>query len=138
MTVIPGKKVLALTVAATIATGLGLLFGTRKGEEIQDDIKDKATEMAGKFNKTREQIQDQIKKSFDEISDELEYAYLEVHSILLTELDARKKDSPLKESEFDKMVDGAVKEFSKGRDWTKEKLKKLNQTLKEDWEEVKA
>lgn len=133
-----GKTVLALAVAATIASGLGLLFGTRKGEEIQEDIKDKATEVASKFNKTREQVQGQIKKSFDEVSDDLEHAYVEVHSIVLTELDARKEKTPLKKSEFDKLVDSAVKEFSKGREWTTEKLKKLSQTLKEDWEELKS
>jgi phytoene/squalene synthetase len=133
-----GKTVLALAVAATIATSLGLLFGTRKGEEVQEDIKDKATEVASKFNKTREQVQGKVKKSFNEVSDDLENAYVEVHSTILTELDARKEKAPLEKSEFDKLIDGAVKEFSKGREWTTEKLKKLSQTLKEDWEEFKV
>lgn len=132
-----GKTVLALAVAASIASGLGLLFGTHKGEEVQEDIKSKAADVAKKFKKTREQVQGQIKKSFDEISDDLEQAYVEVHSIILTELDARKEKSALKKSEFEKLVDGTVKEFSKSRDWTTEKLKKLSQTLKEDWEEFK-
>jgi uncharacterized protein Yka (UPF0111/DUF47 family) len=140
MTLVPNKSktVLALAVAVTIASGLGLLFGTRKGEEVQDDVQDKASELASKFNKTREQVQGQIKKSFNEVSDDLENAYVEVHSLILTELDERKEKTPLKESEFNKMVDGAVKTFSNGRDWTTEKLKKLSQTLKEDWEEFKT
>lgn len=132
-----GHLLLGLAVTAAIATGLGIFLRSEKGEEVREEVKDRAEKIAKKFNATREELQEHVQETFGEVTDDLEEKYLEIQGILLAQADELEDGAEMSKEKYEEMVDKAVKKYAKGREWTKDALENLERTLKRDWKNFK-
>ena len=132
-----GHALLGLAVAAAIATGLGLFLRSEKGEEVREELADRAKKIAKKFNATREDLQERVKDTFGELNDDLEEKYLEIQGILMVQSDELKDGVEMTKEKYEEMVDKAVKKYAKGREWTADATTKLGRNLKRDWKNFK-
>ncbi|MEK7672482.1 MAG: YtxH domain-containing protein [Patescibacteria group bacterium] len=127
---------LAWSVAAVIATSLGLLYTTEKGKEIREDLSDKAKDLAKGFKKTRENVQEYVKDIWGKVSDELEQSYVEVKSEVMAAVEEAK--DKMDEKKYSRIVDDIVEKYSEGKKWSTSALKKLKDNLKTDWNDLKS
>jgi gas vesicle protein len=127
-----------LAIAGALAAGLGLFLRSEKGHELRDDLKDKAKDLAERFQQKREDLQEKVSNVFGELTDDLETSYLEVQGKVLADVHSLKKGADLTKEKFDQMVDKAVEEYSKQRQWSEGVTKELKTNLKQDWKEIKA
>ncbi len=126
-----------LAVAAILAAGVGLLLRTEKGQEIKEDIAERAKHVAKQFNKTRKEIQDEVMAAFGSLSDELEEDYLEIQGHLLAKVDDLKDKKELTQEKFEEMSDKLVDKFSKGREWSEDAISNLKSSLRKEWKHIK-
>lgn len=127
-----------LAIAGALAAGLGLFLRSEKGHEVREDVSEKAQELAKRFQQKREDLQNKVSKVFGELSDDLETSYLEVQGKVLADIHSLKKGVELTQDKFDQLVDKAVDQFSKEREWSAGVSKDLKNTLKKEWQEIKA
>ncbi len=125
---------LGLAVATAIAAGLGMFLRTEKGEDVREEVSDRAKKIAKRFNKSRKELQESIHDAFGEVNEELEAKYLELQGMLMAEADDTKD---LTQEKYEEMVDKALKKYAKGREWTEDAVSKLNRSLKRDWNSLK-
>ena len=132
-----GHLLLGLAVAAAIATGLGIFLRSEKGAEVKEEVSERAKKIAKKFDATREDLQERVKESFGEVSDDLEEKYLQIQGILLAQADDMGDVAEMSKDKYEEMVDTAVKKYAKGREWTSDAVGNLTRTLKRDWKTFK-
>ena len=105
---------------------------------MQEDLKTRAKDVAHRFKQKREELQEKVTDVFGELSDDLETTYLEVQGKVLAEVHSLKKGVELTQDKFSDMVDEAVDEYAKTREWASSVSKKLKAQLKKDWKEIQA
>lgn len=127
-----------LAIAGALAAGIGLFLRSDKGHEMQEELKTRAKDVAQRFKQKREELQEKVKDVFGELSDELETTYLEVQGKVLAEVHSLKKGVELTQDKFSDLVDEAVDEYSKSREWASSVSKKLKVQLKKDWKDIQA
>lgn len=132
-----GHPFLGLAVAAALATGLGIFLRSEKGEEVREEVQDRAKKIAKRFNASREELQERVKESFGEVSEELEEKYLKIQGILMAQADEMGDSVEMTKEKYEEMVDASVKKYAKGREWTADAVSNLSQTLKRDWKSFK-
>lgn len=132
------KTLLGLAIAAAIASTLGFLYKTDKGEEVRGDIEKKAKDISKRFKKTRQQVEERVKDFYGELTDDFQKNYLELQGEILAELENSKEENKsVTKTQYNKLVDEIVDEFGQGKKWTKEQIQKLTKALDEDWEDLK-
>ena len=127
---------LGLAVAMALGATLGILFAPKEGAETQKDLVEKAQQLARQFNKNREDVQATVKNIFGEVSDELEKNYLEVQGDILAQLDELKGKTDLTQKKYNEMIADTVSNFSKGKKWSKNVIKNLQDSFGDAWEEM--
>jgi len=127
-----------LAIAGALAAGLGLFLRSEKGQEVREDLSEKAHELAQRFQQKREDLQGKVSKVFGDLSDDLETSYLEVQGKVLADIHSMKKGANLTQDKFESLVDKVVEQFSEDRKWSSSVSKELKSHLKQDWKEVKA
>ncbi|MEK9160171.1 MAG: YtxH domain-containing protein [Patescibacteria group bacterium] len=132
-----GHFLLGLAVTAAIATGLGIFLRSEKGEEFRDEVSDRAKKIAKNFNATRAELQERVKETFGQVTDDLEEKYLEIQGMLMAQADDMKDGAEMSKEKYEEMVDKAVKKYAKGREWTTDAVGNLSRTLKRDWKNFK-
>lgn len=132
-----GHPLLGLAVATAIATGLGIFLRSEKGEEVREGVSDRAKKIAKKFTATRQDLQERVKESFGEVSDDLEEKYVKIQGLLLAQADEMGDGAEMSKEKYEEMVDVAVKKYAKGREWTTDAVGKLSKTLKSEWKSFK-
>ena len=133
-----GSKVLGLTIAGIIAGAIGLLFTTEKGQEIREEAADKAKELAKKFDRKRHEVQETVMEIFGNVTDELEKAYIDVHSLALTAMDDLKERGQLTKAKYEDAIADIIEDFSKERSLSKKETENLKKSLVNDWDKLRA
>lgn len=128
---------LALALAGAIGAALGLIFAPKSGEAMREDIAHRAQDLAGKFNKTKEQVQESVMKIFGKVSDELEKDYVQVRANVMAEIDELKNKKDLTKDRYNELVSRAIKSYSKGKEWTKESIQDLKKHFEDEWNDIK-
>lgn len=127
---------LGLGVAMAIGAAMGLMFAPKSGEEMRKDTADKAMEIAKKFKKTRAEVTAMVEAIFGEVSEELEKNYIEIRGNILAMIDDIKEKGELTRKNYDEAVDKTVRQFSKGKKWSKETVNKLKKSLDDEWKDI--
>lgn len=122
-------------IAAALGAALGLVFAQRNEPEVKNLFK-KAQDLAGKFQKSRQEIQKIIQDAFGEVSEELEKNYLEIRGDILAKVDDLKEKGKLTKEKYEDIVNHAVQKFPQAKDWTKKSTNHLIDTLKQDWKDI--
>ena len=128
---------LALALAGALGAALGLIFAPKSGEELRDDITHRAHDLAGKFTKTKEEVQDSIMKIFGQVSDELEKDYVQVRANVMAKIDELKDNKSFTTDRYNELVSKAIKSYSKGKEWTKESIRDLKKHFEGEWNDIK-
>lgn len=129
---------LALALAGAIGATIGLLFAPKRGEEMRGDIMHRAQDLAVKFRKSREDIQDALRNIFGEVSEELERDYIQLRAMIMAQIDELQEGSDLTKDRYSDLVSRAVKTFSKGKSWTKDTIQSLKQHFEDEWDDVRS
>ncbi len=124
---------LGLAIAVALGASLGILFAPKKGSETQKDISEKASLLAKKFKKSRGEVQESVKNIFGEVTKELEESYLEVHGNILASLDNIKDEADLTQKKYNEIVQNAVDDLSKDKEWAEKSIKGLIKDLQKEW-----
>lgn len=130
-------RALSYALAGIAGVTLGLLFAPKEGSEFRHDIMEKAKELSKHFNKNREQLQEDIKEIWGEVTDELEKDYVELRSSFLATIDDVKDKANFTFKKYEEIVDDVVTEFTDDRGWTHSQKNKLAKHLKNEWESMK-
>lgn len=128
---------LALALAGAIGAALGLMFAPKSGEEMREDITHRAQDLAVKFKKSKEDVQQSIMKIFGQVSDELEKDYVQLRANVMAEIDELKDKKDLTKDRYSELVSRAIKSYSKGKEWTKESMQDLRKHFEDEWSDIK-
>lgn len=133
-----GPNLLGIAVAMAIGATLGLIFAPKSGEEMRKETVEKAKEIARRFKETREEVTNAVNDIFGEVSEELEKNYIELKANVLAMVEDLKEQGELTKENFQKTIDDAVKQFSKGKKMSENTIRKLIKNLENTWkDEVK-
>lgn len=132
-----GTSPLGLALAGAIGAAIGLIFAPKSGVETREDISNRAQDLAGKFKKSKEDVQQSIMKIFGKVSDELEKDYVQIRANVMAEIDELKDKKDLTKDQYNELVSRSIKAYSKGKEWTKESIQELKKHFEDEWNDIK-
>lgn len=132
-----GAAFLGVAVAAAIGATLGLVLAPKSGKQLRKDIVKKATTLAKRFGKTRDQVQEIVYSTFGKVNNELEQNYIEIRAQVLAMIEQLGTKSKLTQKKYHAIVEEAVASYAKAKKWTASVIKKLIEDLKLEWETIK-
>ncbi|MBI4836681.1 MAG: YtxH domain-containing protein [Candidatus Abawacabacteria bacterium] len=129
---------LGLAVATALGAAIGLAFAPQSGAKTRKELWQKAQGLATTFQQSKETVQNLLAEVFGSVDDQLEQAYLEIRGHILAAVDDISDKRQLTQKRFDKIVDDAIAEVTKGKDWAEDQVKALAERLKGEWEAIQT
>jgi gas vesicle protein len=122
-----------LMTGMAIGAGLGVLFAPQKGKDTQKFLLKKGRALKEKFQSGSEELKEKLTDIFGEVTAEVENSYAELQDYVAEKVEQIKESADLTQRKYNEIVQEAVHEYSKGKNWTKDSIRKLSENLRESW-----
>ena len=132
-----GAMLLSVALGAALAAGAGY-YATHK-EEVDREAAKRIKQLAKAFHQTRAQVEKRVVQIWGDVSEDAVATYMDVRGSLLHALEEENvtKTGKFLQSNYNKLVDAAVKAAKASGVVEANVSAKLAKSLKTDWEEVK-
>lgn len=133
-----GLSALSFAIAAALGAAIGLVLAPQSGEKTRKDLWNKAQDIATALNETRESVQKFLTDTFGKVTDDLEQTYIELRGRVLATADDLSGQAELTQKKYQKIVEEAVDNIAKGKEWAKSEVESVTKKLNNEWEKVQS